>query len=139
MGCGCGADAAKAVGAGCCNAPHRRLTSGCVVQSAQHSLGSEVGRAAQADGILPARRRRAHTMSARQNQRQRAGPKSRHQLLRKRRHLGGEMFDPRHASALRRHVDDQRVVGRAAFGGKDFGHCGVVVGVGTQAVHRLGR
>jgi hypothetical protein len=35
-------------------------------------------------------------------------------------------------------VDDQRVVGGAAFGGKNGGHRRVVVGVGRQSVNRFG-
>ena len=47
----------------------------------------------------------------------------------------GEMGDGRGIG----HMHDQRVVGGPALGGKDLRHGGVVVGIGRQAVHRLGR
>jgi hypothetical protein len=57
-----------------------------------------------------------------------------HELLRKVGHLRGKQRHLVHTG----HVHDQRVVGRAALGHKDFHHGRVVGRIGGQAVHRLG-
>ena len=91
-------------------------------------------RAAQADGGVAAGGGAGHAFAARQDQGQRAGPEGVDQALREIGHGGGKV---RHGGRPG-HVHDQRVVGRAALGGKDGAHRRVVAGVGRQAVDRLG-
>ena len=128
--CRGGADAAEAVGAGRGQPAH--AARGC---RRQQRVRHRVRRAAQADGGVATRRRLGHAGAARQNQRQRTGPEGVDQLLREGRHAGGELGHLRRAG----HVHDQRVVGRAALGGKDAAHRRVAAGVGGQTVHGLGR
>jgi hypothetical protein len=35
-------------------------------------------------------------------------------------------------------MHDQRVIGRATLGGKNFGYRSVIVGIGAQPINRLG-
>ena len=87
MRSGGGADAAKTVGTRRGNAPDDFFTATGVAQRPQQLLRYRVRGAAQADGGIAPRRRRAHAGAARQNQRQRARPKGLHQLPRK----GGDL------------------------------------------------
>ena len=124
-----GAHTAKAVGAGCRDTQHAQWQT-----RLQQSLGHRMRGATQTDRVLTTRRSRGHTALARQDQGEWAGPKSGHQglckvgpLRRKMRHL-----------LLAGHMHDERVVGRAALGHKDFRDRRVVRGIGRQAVNGLG-
>ena len=124
-----GTDPAKSVGTGGCKAWHAPRQTGL-----QQLLGHRVRGAAQTDRVLPACRCRGHPRQARQNQGERPGPKNVDQRLCKVRHLRRKQ---RHLGCAGQ-VHDQRMIGRAALGHKDFGHRRIVGGVGGQAVHRLG-
>ena len=126
------ADLAEQIGAGRGHAPDGRIEP---LAGRQHRMGHGVGRAAQAHAVLPAGGGARRGRQARQDQREGPGPEGVYQLLREQRHLLGVMGDGRGIG----HMHDQRVVGGPALGGKDLGHGGVVVGIGRQAVHRLGR
>ncbi len=96
--------------------------------------GHRVRRAAQADGVLTASGCGGDVWAARQNQGQRAGPESIHQLLRELRNLARKTA----GTGCIRHVDDKWVLTWAAFGGEDFGDGGFVGGVCCQTVNSLG-
>jgi hypothetical protein len=74
-------------------------------------------------------------MPAFENQRQRAGPESLHQFPGDIGHLLGPVVDRIMAGDM----DDQRVIGRAPLGGKNFGDGCRVGGIRPQAVDRFRR
>ena len=127
---GGGADAAKQIGAGCGDTKHAQG-----FRALQHRLRCRVRWATQAHRVLSTRGHRCHVRAARQDERQRAGPKSGYEFLRKRGHMACETLHAVRAG----HMHDERVIGGAAFGFKYLGHRGIVARVGGQAIHRLGR
>ena len=133
------ADPPEAVGARRGNAPQRLRPLG---QQAQQSQGHRVRGAAQTDAVLAPRSGLRHAFAARQDQGQRAGPEGAGQGLRKGRHERGEMRQGLGTGLAIAHtighMDDQRVVGGAAFGGKYGSYCHGVFRIAPQAVHRLG-
>ena len=74
----------------------------------------QVGRAAQAHTVLPARGGGGHATQARQDEGERAGPERIDQFLRKRGHVAGKVGNACGVG----HVHDQRVVAGAALGCK---------------------
>ena len=100
----------------------------------QQGLRHRVRWAAQAHTGLSTRSSSSHALTARHNQRERAGPKSVNQALGK---VGNVLRKMRH---LRRagHMHDERVVHWPALGSKNFCHRRVVTSVRAQAIDGLG-
>ncbi len=90
---------------------------------------------AQANGILAAGHGVRHPGLLFQNQGQRAGPESFHQLP------GniGNLLSPVIDRIMAGNMDDQWMIGRPALGGKNFGHSDRVGGIRPQPVNRFSR
>ena len=96
-------------------------------------------RATQSDAVLAPRSGLRHAFAPGQDQSQWARPEGADQGLRESWDGRREVRQGLGTSITIRHMDDQRVVGRAAFGGKYGSDGSRVFGISAQAVHRLGR
>ena len=101
----------------------------------QQLLRHRVGGRAQADGVPAAGHGVEHPRGARQQHGERSWPARGGEQFGRRRNLGG----PRIELVGAPDVHDEGVTDRPALHGEDPGDRGVVVGVGAEAVHRLGR
>ncbi len=104
-------------------------------RTGQQLLRHRVGRRAQPDGVPAAGDGVEHPRGARQQQGERSRPARGGEQFGRGRNLGG----PRAELVGTPDVHDEGVTDRPALHGEDPGDRGDVVGVGAEAVHRLGR
>ena len=126
------ADTAEAVGRG---SGDTGMLSGNGGEGAQQTERDRVAGHAQADGILAASDGIRHPGLLFENQGQRAGPEGFHEFPRH----GGNLLGPVVDGVMAGDMDDERMVGRPALGGKNLGDGDRVGGIRPQTVDRLGR
>jgi hypothetical protein len=99
----------------------------------QQDLRYRMRRATQTNGWIATRRCVCHACSTRQDDREWPWPKGGHQPLGE---IGHVCCVMRHSADIR-HMNDQRVIGWAAFGFENLRHRSVVVGICRQTIDRL--
>ena len=135
MGGGGGTDAAETVGRGCGNAGLTRNPATTGGEAAQQFKRQRMTGNTQTDRLLPASHCIRYPGLLFQNQGQRARPESFHQFPGK----GRNLLRPAVDRVMATNMNNQRMVGRAAFGRKYFGDSRRIGGIRPQAIDRFSR